>query len=196
MGDPRPTKLSAASERPEALGQPDRHDLRSIAGELFEIARRLNGAALASDHAPPARDVAENANVASLSAIRNRAEEPGKLQPADRANYAWMAREIYAIRRQRVTIFDDTELFGEPAWDILLDLYVACAEDKKVSVSSACIGSASPPTTGLRWLGVLADKGLIVRERDPADQRRVLVRLSDKGLAAMDAYFACAASRF
>ena len=43
---------------------------------------------------------------------------------------------------------DNDELFGEPAWDILLDLYIANVENKPVSVSSACIGSAAPPTTG------------------------------------------------
>ena len=62
-----------------------------------------------------------------------------------------------------------------------------------VSVSSACIGSAAPPTTGLRWLGVLAEQGLVLREHDPEDQRRVLVRLTERGLAAMDEYFAAAA---
>lgn len=106
-----------------------------------------------------------------------------------RLQFAARAREAYAIRRRRTVIFDNSELFGEPAWDILLDLYIAHAENKQVSVSSACIGSAAPPTTGLRWLGVLSEQGLILREHDPVDQRRVLVRLAEKGLTAMDDYF-------
>ncbi|MBD2841909.1 MarR family winged helix-turn-helix transcriptional regulator [Erythrobacter rubeus] len=101
-----------------------------------------------------------------------------------------MARSIYSIRRRREFIFGDADLFGEPAWDILLDLYAAYASGKTVSVSSACIGSAAPPTTGLRWLGILADQDLVVREHDPNDQRRVNVRLSDAAIAKMDAYFA------
>lgn len=107
-----------------------------------------------------------------------------------RRRYADLARDAYAVRRRRGVIFDNDELFGEPAWDILLDLYVAHAENKSVSVSSACIGSAAPPTTGLRWLGVLSEQALILREHDPDDQRRVLVCLTEKGLTAMDAYFA------
>ncbi len=114
-------------------------------------------------------------------------------QDAKSLSFAKMARASYERRRKRAKIFGDSELFGEPAWDILLDLYIAQAEDKPVSVSSACIGSAAPPTTGLRWLGVLADHGLVEREHDPDDQRRVLVRLTDKALAAMDEYFASSA---
>ena len=100
------------------------------------------------------------------------------------------AREAYDIRRRRADIFGNAELFGEPAWDILLDLYIAYVEEKPVSVSSACIGSAAPPTTGLRWLGILSKNGFVLREHDPQDQRRVLVRLTERGLTAMDDYFA------
>ena len=106
-----------------------------------------------------------------------------------RLRFSALAREAYAVRRRRSVIFESDELFGEPAWDILLDLYIAHTEGKPVSVSSACIGSAAPPTTGLRWLGVLAEHELILREHDPEDQRRVLVRLTEKGLTAMDDYF-------
>ena len=105
-----------------------------------------------------------------------------------------LARKLYALRRKRAAIFGEADLFGEPAWDILLDLYIAHGEDKPVSVSSACIGSAAPSTTGLRWLGVLVDTRLVLREHDPADQRRVLVRLSDEGKAAMERFLAAAAA--
>lgn len=105
-----------------------------------------------------------------------------------------LARKLYALRRKRAAIFGEADLFGEPAWDILLDLYIAHGEGKPVSVSSACIGSAAPSTTGLRWLGILVDVGLVLREHDPADQRRVLVRLSDQGKAAMERFLAAAAA--
>ncbi len=107
-------------------------------------------------------------------------------QRQDHLNWA---KAAYTNRRTRTAVFGNPELFGEPAWDILLDLYIAYVEDKPVSVSSACIGSAAPPTTGLRWLGVLAENNLVLREHDPEDQRRVLVRLTAAGLAAMDEYF-------
>jgi hypothetical protein len=103
--------------------------------------------------------------------------------------YLALALHSYALRRNRAAIFGNPELFGEPAWDILLDLHIAHAEGKPVSVSSACIGSAAPPTTGLRWLGVLAEEGLVVRENDADDHRRVLVRLTRTGIKAMERFF-------
>lgn len=113
----------------------------------------------------------------------------GKPVPRSERRYLALARQAYALRRKRAAIFGNPELFGEPAWDILLDLYIAHGEAKQVSVSSACIGSAAPSTTGLRWLGVLADEGLVVRENDAEDHRRVLVRLTSKGVAAMERFF-------
>jgi hypothetical protein len=132
--------------------------------------------------------------VAIAARLRDVATEPGAIHAPQRAQrserrYLAIARQAYALRRKRAVIFGNPELFGEPAWDILLDLYIAQAEGKTVSVSSACIGSAAPPTTGLRWLGVLADEGLVVRENDPEDHRRVLVRLTREGITAMERFF-------
>ncbi|MFY7835645.1 MAG: MarR family transcriptional regulator [Novosphingobium sp.] len=99
-----------------------------------------------------------------------------------------IARETYAIRRRRHKALP-ADLFGEPTWDILLDLYVAAREDRRVPTTSACIGAHVPPTTALRWLRILEARGLVEREddgRDGRDGRRTFVRLSDQGLAAMD----------
>ena len=95
------------------------------------------------------------------------------------------ARETYAIRRRRDRHLPG-DLFGEPTWDILLDLYVATRENRPVPTTSACIGANVPPTTALRWLRILEARGLVEREEDNRDGRRTFVRLSARGLAAMD----------
>ncbi|MDP9056066.1 MAG: hypothetical protein M3N34_01850 [Pseudomonadota bacterium] len=105
----------------------------------------------------------------------------------DRKGSAALALDIYEDRRRRVKLFG-ADLFGEPAWDILLDLFIATATGKQISVSSACIGSAVPSTTGLRWLAVLETRGLIVRENDDRDARRSHVRLSKLGHDQMEQY--------
>lgn len=162
-----------AGEYAQSAGAPGAESLfHPLADELMAIAARLRGAA---EGAPPY------------------AETDGKSQsqtrPLRTRSSLTLARHTYAMRRKRAAIFGNPDLFGEPAWDILLDLFIAEAEGKSVSVSSACIGSAAPSTTGLRWLGVLASEGLVVRENDPEDHRRVMVRLTATGQAAMERFF-------
>lgn len=96
-----------------------------------------------------------------------------------------VAREFYQGRRRRARYLS-ADLFGEPTWDILLDLYVAAKEDRRVPTTSACIGAHVPPTTALRWLRILEARGLVEREDDGRDGRRTFVRLSTRGMAAMD----------
>lgn len=95
------------------------------------------------------------------------------------------ARQIYAERRRRHK-FLPADLFGEPTWDILLDLYIAAREDRRVPTTSSCIGAHVPPTTALRWLRILETRGLVEREDDGRDGRRTFVRLTGHGLNAMD----------
>lgn len=150
--------------------------MHPLADELMAIAAQLRKAA---NYAPPITDTPHDV---AEDGARPRTARGGR-------NHIALARKTYALRRKRAAIFGNPMLFGEPAWDILLDLYIAHAEGKSVSVSSACIGSAAPATTGLRWLGVLADEGLLLRENDADDNRRVLVRLTSAGLAAMERFF-------
>ncbi|MEO0032803.1 MAG: hypothetical protein RIS94_2561 [Pseudomonadota bacterium] len=98
-----------------------------------------------------------------------------------------LAREFYVGRRRRGR-FLSADLFGEPTWDILLDLYVASRENRRVPTTSACIGAHVPPTTALRWLRILESRGLVEREDDGRDGRRTFVRLTPRGLAAMDGF--------
>ena len=73
------------------------------------------------------------------------------------------------------------DLFGDPAWDILLDLYNA--ETRNLALSSSNVGRVAgiAQTTALRWLSILEHRGLIVRKVDRTDGRRTNIFLSDKG---------------
>ena len=102
------------------------------------------------------------------------------------ARHLTIAREVYAERRRRHK-FLPADLFGEPTWDILLDLYIALREDRRVPTTSSCIGAHVPPTTALRWLRILEARGLVEREDDGRDGRRTFVCLTRRGLTAIDA---------
>lgn len=117
------------------------------------------------------------------------------IDPATAARHLTIAREVYAERRRRHR-FLPADLFGEPTWDILIDLYVAYREERRVPTTSSCIGAHVPPTTALRWLRILESRGLVEREDDGRDGRRTFVRLTPQGLAAMDATFASMYANF
>jgi DNA-binding MarR family transcriptional regulator len=104
--------------------------------------------------------------------------EGGELPNADRV------LSIIKARRARERIFD-ADLFADPAWDMLLELYAAEMRGVRMSVSSLCIGAAVPATTALRWIKTLETKGLIRRNADPLDGRRIFISLAPEASAAM-----------
>ena len=146
--------------------------LIAMAGDLLSLARDLEG------HPAPLASNGPN-------------DEPA--MPPDRRVLGDLARNAYRSRRLRSQYFSGTDLFGEPAWDLLLDLFINACEGKRVPVTSACIGAAVPTTTALRWLAILESRGLVEREADANDARRVFVRLTAQAQTSMSAYFARAA---
>jgi hypothetical protein len=113
--------------------------------------------------------------------------QPGDPQP--RLPSPQVVRQIIANRQARARFFDP-ELFGDPAWDMLLDLTAAHGEGVQVSVTSLCIAAAVPTTTALRWLTQMVESGIFIRVPDPADRRRAFIALSETAIAAMTNYFA------
>lgn len=93
---------------------------------------------------------------------------------------AWIS-----ARRARDEVFD-VPLFVNPAWDILVDLYVSHCRTERHAVSSVCMASSAPLTTALRWVAVLEGQGLVERAPDPRDKRRIFLSLSGKGVATME----------
>ena len=100
-------------------------------------------------------------------------------------------RSILRLRRLRESFFDSS-LFADPAWDMLLDLLAARIEGDRVAVSSLCIAAAVPPTTALRWIRSMTDRGLFERHDDPMDGRRIHISLSDAAAHGMARFFAAA----
>jgi DNA-binding MarR family transcriptional regulator len=125
-----------------------------------------------------------------VKATRSRrpADDPGF--PIFDTSLAAMAEELYRIRRKHETIFGTAfgdGLFADPAWDLLLDLYIHNARKQKISVSSACLAAAVPTTTALRYISELLKRGLIERVPHPADGRSFLLCLTIPAIKAMEA---------
>ncbi|MCJ2180546.1 MarR family winged helix-turn-helix transcriptional regulator [Novosphingobium album (ex Hu et al. 2023)] len=101
-------------------------------------------------------------------------------------NIKKIARKIYNIRQKR-GIFFRKNLFGDPAWDIILDLYIAEEDEKEISITSACVAAGVPTSTGLRWITILIQNGYVDRHDDPADARRSYLRLTATARDSLEA---------
>ncbi len=119
-----------------------------------------------------------------VTEMRDSAAQPGYCSSL---SYESFTARLIAERRQRVKSFAP-ELFADPAWDMLLDLFLAMLRRKHISISSACIASSVPPTTGLRWLTHMCESGIFIRTGDHTDRRKSYVQLSDATFQQMVTY--------
>lgn len=96
-----------------------------------------------------------------------------------------LAKWILAVRRRRITILPKIRL-GEPSWEMVLDLYVASQEGRRIDVTGLCLASGVAPTTALRYVDLLAEDELIGRVDDEHDGRRAFVTMSDRLRSAIE----------
>jgi len=82
------------------------------------------------------------------------------------------------MRRERERLFPG--LFGDPAWDMLLLLYVYRAANIPLQVSAIAGLANVAGTTSLRYLDLMIERHLITRSPDPHDRRRIWLVLTPK----------------
>jgi len=70
------------------------------------------------------------------------------------------------------------DIFGDPAWSILLELALIERSGKRTSVSGLTMTAPTSRTTALRRIQDMVEADLIVRHEDPHDRRRSYVELS------------------
>ncbi len=97
------------------------------------------------------------------------------------------ARSALPARRLRSRHFNRV-MFGEPAWDILLLLYLAESSESRQTIGQLAELVETPPTTALRWVAYLEKEHLVERQSHPTDRRIVFIELTDKGRDALRAY--------
>ncbi len=112
---------------------------------------------------------------------------PGASTARDDARLA-VAKWLYWSRGLRPDTLSDN-MFGEPAWDLLLDLYIRGKSGSRSSVTSACIGSRSPHTTALRHISALCEANWIRRIPDETDRRRFWLALTGNAMEKLDGHF-------
>ncbi|MXP44567.1 MarR family transcriptional regulator [Allopontixanthobacter sediminis] len=131
--------------------------------------------------------MADSLEKSNSSAFRFGRARPTDSEYMSKPHLAQQAEEEYRLRRARIPGLQEI-ILGEPAWDILLDLYVQQAKGRLVSISSACIASTAPMTTALRHLKLLESHGLVLSSRASHDDRVRMVELSPEGQNLMTGY--------
>lgn len=99
-----------------------------------------------------------------------------------------LIRRVQKARKIRANFFGE-DLFADPAWDMLLELYANDLAQQRVSVSSTSDAAGVPLSTALRWMSALEKRSLVERKNDPFDGRRVWISLTAHGASLMHRYF-------
>lgn len=106
---------------------------------------------------------------------------------ANRKTLIELARHTFMARRAR-SRFIGGAMFGEPAWDMLLALYVTESSSRQ-TITRLTELSGVPATTALRWIEHLISQGFARRRPHITDGRVTFIEISDKGRNSLDAYF-------
>ncbi len=141
-------------------------------------------ATVAGNRPPLPSDFAasETPHLSIAAADRYRDPSPSEHERVTAAVVA--ARRAYDLAH-RLNREVGSEVCGDPAWMMLLDLFMTSMAGKRLSVTSLCIGSRAPSSTALRYLMLLCKDGLAERIADQRDGRRSHVLLTAAGLRAM-----------
>ena len=89
-------------------------------------------------------------------------------------------------RRKRL-LGDHGRQFGDPAWCLLLDLFVSGSTEARLPISSSAIASRVATSTAMRYIGLLQRAGLIERRPNPDDRRSALLSLTGAGERLVEA---------
>ena len=169
------------------LSDHDRLLLLRLTEQVGTIAQRLDGLGAGAGGGGGAASAPVTGSDKALAEREGAAGHRARQDPPPLPDPRLVRRIIQ--HRQARARFLQGDLFADPAWDMLLDLTAAHAEDTRVSVTSLCIAAGVPPTTALRWIGQMTKVGLLERIEDAADKRRVFIAMSEQATEAMARYF-------
>lgn len=115
--------------------------------------------------------------------VRSRFHWPSGAATIERNSLELAKRATLLIRQRGIREkFLPKELFAEPGWNMLLDLFVQFAGGAKVSGKSLWISAGCPQSTAQRYVTLLEEQGLIECETSSSDGRVRLYSLTKAGV--------------
>ncbi len=91
---------------------------------------------------------------------------------------------IIRARRARTELFKPG-LFSDPAWDMLLFLFVAGAREQIVTVTELADSTATSIPSAVRWIDVLERDGLLQHKAKATNMGQDIVTLGGRGMTAI-----------
>lgn len=92
-------------------------------------------------------------------------------------------RSVLHVRRARESILG-WNLFSDPAWDVLLELYAAQFANRTASASELASVIGAPRSVIARWITTLVDAGLVAPAGEQTENEST-VTLTENGAAKM-----------
>jgi hypothetical protein len=97
-----------------------------------------------------------------------------------------LARSILAARQKRAGEFD-SHMFGEPAWEMLLTLFIHEASGASSTIAQLEEVSGSSSRSANRWIRYLQSQGLVSSRSHPIDPATQFVELTERYLWSLRA---------
>jgi DNA-binding MarR family transcriptional regulator len=124
--------------------------------------------------------------------VRQHADAEGE-PPATAEPYSPVtAPGVRAIIAARWLRREFLEGVGEAEWSLMLELYAARLEGRRVHQTGLAVAAGLPQTTALHATRRLIGGGLFAAGPDPHDKRRLLISLSDLAAGRIRAYLTAA----
>ena len=120
---------------------------------------------------------------------RTAAPQEGNDALQERAQARAWAERLFDERRRRDALFPDG-LLGEPAWDLMLAMFIAREKGQAMILCKAYKAAGVSDTTGRRLLDRMEEEGLITRRRAPRSRKMRIVELTDSAIETLVEYLA------
>jgi len=99
------------------------------------------------------------------------------------ADYAELARNELRTQRHRNLYCSNSQIFGDPAWELVLEAYIATAENRCVALSDLENGLRKPLPIITRLAAILEVEGYVERCRSHKNLNIGCVKLTNDAVA-------------
>lgn len=112
---------------------------------------------------------------------------PADIQLSDECRRIQIAQRIASVRKLRAGEFS-SKLYGEPGWELLLEIYIREESDGAAWLEDLQQAVGVPLSVASRWLKVLQSEGLICSERRLAGDAKESFELTPRGRQKFERY--------